>query len=161
MTTNFWIAVACTGTFVVMGIWLFRVLLRRLDSSLAAECAELNRRISELTSELERAREVTQDERARRERYFEKISEFEKERSGWQKLYYEQAIGHGNAQELMMGTIEALANQVQALGGKPRIPSVLQAVRSEYVTHHELPARAATQGKPPETVAALEAPPKV
>lgn len=111
----------------------------------AVERDELRQRVSDLTSELERAREVAQDERSKRERYFEKISDFERERSRWQKSYYEQSIGHGNAQELMMNTIEGLATQVKALGGRPKIPNVIHAVREEFIGQHELPSREATK----------------
>lgn len=105
---------------------------------LAEECATLK-------VELERAREVAADERGKRERYFVKISEFERQRTDWQERYYAQSIGHGNAQELMMATVENLARQLQSLGHRPRIPSVLHALRAEYQSQHEMPSRAALE----------------
>lgn len=105
---------------------------------LAEECASLK-------VEVERAREVAADERSKRERYFAKISEFERERTDWQERYYAQSIGHGNAQDLMMSTIENLARQLQSLGHRPKIPSVLHALRSEYQASHEMPSRAAME----------------
>lgn len=102
----------------------------------------LTRQLGDMQVELERAREVAQDERAKRERYFVKITDFETLSLKWQRLYYDQATGHGNAQQMMMDCIEALARQVQSLGGKPRIPAAIQVVRSEFMEGHETPALA-------------------
>jgi hypothetical protein len=81
-------------------------------------------------------------ERDKVSRYFAKISDFERERDGWQKLYHEQSIGHGNAQALMMGTIENLARQLHAKGVRAQIPKVLHEIREEFIGKHEMPARA-------------------
>jgi len=91
--------------------------------------------------EVERAREVAQAERDKTSRYFDQIRVFEQQRDEWQRLYFEQSAGHGGAQALMMGTIENLARELHARGGRPQIPKVLHAVRSEYEQTHELPAR--------------------
>lgn len=98
-------------------------------------------RIQELQLELERAREVAQAERDKSSRYFTKISDFERERDDWQKRYTLQSIGHGNAQSLMMQTIDGMARQLQSKGVKVKIPKVLHAVREEFLATHELPAR--------------------
>ncbi len=109
---------------------------------LAEECAFLR-------VEIERARDVADGERAKTARYFAKISDFERERTTWQTSYYEQSLGHGNAQQLMMNTIETLAKQLQAAGIQPRIPNVIFAVREEFVAQHEQPSR--------DALAAIEA----
>ncbi len=105
---------------------------------LAEECASLK-------VEVERAREVADEARAKTARYLDKISDFERERTTWQTSYFEQSVGHGNAQQLMMNTIETLAKQLQAKGVRPQIPSVIHAVRSEFEANHEMPARAALE----------------
>ncbi len=144
----------------VVSMVVYRLRGKRFDQALIAQAARLNalseqtflegtRLVAEecaaLKIEVERAREVAGTERATRERYFNQISEFERQRTQWQTSYYEQSVGHGNAQDLMMGTIEALARQLQALGQRPKIPSVLHALRSEYQATHEMPARAAME----------------
>ena len=90
-------------------------------------------------------REVAQAERDKSSRYFLKITDFENERNQWQKLYSDQSIGHGNAQNLMMHTIEQLAAQLAAKGVKFKVPKVLQAIRDEFAETHEMPARAQLQ----------------
>ena len=112
---------------------------------LAEECAGLK-------IEVERARDVAGDERARTARYFEKITDFERERTTWQTSYYEQSLGHGNAQQLMINTIETLARQLQENGVRPQIPKIIYAIREEYQTQHEMPALAAL-----EAIRAVEA----
>ena len=100
----------------------------------------LTEQMGAMQVELERAREVAQDERSKRERYFTKIADFEKIAHNWQKSYYDQSIGHGNAQQIMMDCIETLARQLQGAGIPPKIPSVIHAVRAEFMEQHQLPA---------------------
>ncbi len=80
--------------------------------------------------------------RAEKERYYLKIAEFEKQRNDWHKLYVEQSIGHGNAQNLMMDTIEQMGRVLSAKGIRFQIPRVLHEVRAEFLESHEMPARA-------------------
>lgn len=101
----------------------------------------LTEQLTAVTIEVERARAVAEEERGKTVRYFRKITDFETERTRWQKLYNEQSIGHGNAQQLMMTTIEALARQLQAKGVRVQIPKVLHALREEFASTHEMPSR--------------------
>lgn len=103
--------------------------------------------LSDVTREVERAREIASAETAKRERYFEQLAVFEKQRNEAWKNYFDQAIGHGNAQNLMMTTIERFARELQARGGRPQIPKVLYKVREEYLLSHEVPAREALNPK--------------
>lgn len=102
--------------------------------------AHLTEQMGAMQLELERARELAQDALARKERYFTKITDFEKIAHDWQKSYYEQSIGHGNAQQIMMDCIETLARQLQGAGIAPKIPSVIHAVRSEFMEQHQVPS---------------------
>ena len=89
------------------------------------------------------AAEVAREEaRAQKDRYFEKISEFEKQRNDWHRLYVEQSIGHGNAQNLMMDTIEQMGKVLSANRIRFQIPRVLHEVRAEFLEKYEMPARA-------------------
>jgi len=83
-----------------------------------------------------------EDARAQKDRYFSKIEEFEKQRDDWHQLYVDQSIGHGNAQNLMMGTIEQMGKVLSAKGIRFSIPRVLHEVRAEFMETHEMPARA-------------------
>jgi ABC-type transporter Mla subunit MlaD len=114
----------------------------------------LSEQVAALQIEVENARQLRDEADRKCARYLDKIQEFERQRTTWQKLYYDQATGHGNAQEMMMNTIETLARQLQSLGQRPKIPSVLHAVRSEYLTTHEMPARAANEAIEAAKVAA-------
>lgn len=58
------------------------------------------------------------------------------ERDKWQALYWSQGAGHGNAQALMMATIDVLARQLMGLGKKVVIPPVIQATMDEYREQH-------------------------
>jgi len=102
----------------------------------------LVQQVTELRLQLDAAREVTTQERDKTSRYFTKISEMERERDDWHQLYTGQAIGHGNAQNLMMGEIEKLARVLAAKGVKYSMPMILQEVRAEYLGDYEMPARA-------------------
>lgn len=118
----------------------------------AEECAALK-------IQVENARENAGASEAKADRYFIKISDFERQSSAWQKLYYDQTLGHGNAQEMMMSTIEALAQQLQSMNVRPRIPSILHALRSEYLSAHEMPVKAAMAAIEAAKASATPAPP--
>jgi hypothetical protein len=115
-------------------LWRLRVVFLRGTRVLAEQVASLQ-------IEVERARDVAQSERDKASRYFEKISDFEKERDEWRRLYTGQSIGHGNAQELMMKTIEDMGRVLSQKGIRFQIPKVLHAVREEFLGTYELPAR--------------------
>lgn len=98
--------------------------------------------VTELRVQLDATRELVTRERDKTSRYFTKISDMEHERDEWHQLYTGQAIGHGNAQNLMMGEIEKLARVLAAKGVKYSMPMILQEVRAEYLGKYEMPARA-------------------
>jgi len=100
------------------------------------------RHLSEQVGEL---RQQLEDERGRRERFQAKNSEISDERDGWIKLYHDQAIGHGNAQNLMMEVIDRLGAQLSSRGIKVKVPSVISLMREEFMTQHELPSRKAME----------------
>jgi hypothetical protein len=112
-----------------------------------------------LQQQLDMARASLLAEQGKSARYFHKISDFEAERDRIQQLYTEHTIGHGNAQQLMMNTIEDLARQLQARGGRPQIPKVLSVVRDEYLAKHEMPVRAAAEAIQKAQAAAPPTPP--
>lgn len=97
-----------------------------------------------LTTEMGELKLQIEEARAQKDRYFDKISEMEKQRDEWHALYTSQAIGHGNAQNLMMGEIEKLARALAVKGVRYKMPMVLQAVREEFLQTYEMPARADT-----------------
>ena len=105
----------------------------------------LTDQLGALQQQIEAARLEAQTERDKSSRYFAKCQDFEKERDEFQHLYTTQSIGHGNAQNLMMQTIERLAQQLQQKGVRAQIPKVLHVVREEFREHHEIPALALTQ----------------
>lgn len=79
--------------------------------------------------------------RARAERYQNKIAGVLQERDQWHKLWQEQSIGHGNAQNMMMGTIEEMGRLLTQHKVRYQLNPLLQTVRSEYLEQHEMPAR--------------------
>jgi hypothetical protein len=91
-----------------------------------------------------------EDARAQKDRYFEKISEFEKQRDEWHQLYVDQSIGHGNAQNLMMDTIEQMGKVLSSKGIRFKIPRVLHEVRAEFSEKYEMPARSDELAQKPE-----------
>ena len=102
----------------------------------------LSEQVADLQIGVERAREQVGQERDKTSRYVKQILAIERERDDWHNLYTGQAIGHGNAQNLMMGEIEKLARTLAAKGVKYSMPRILQDVREEYLGKYEMPARA-------------------
>jgi len=155
MNTWFWIACGLWCGYPVLwflGRKSWRSIALRATSVVVAERDEAKLALENATQEsaAERARLhaelklVISDlhtERDKVSRYFVKISAFERERDEWQRMYHEQSIGHGNAQSLMMGTIEKLSRQLQEKGVRVQIPKVLHEIREEFLGAHELPAR--------------------
>jgi DNA polymerase III delta prime subunit len=120
------------------------------------QTATMRARIA-VSAELAEAKAFAESERDKASRYFLKITDFENERTQWQRLYNQQSIGHGNAQNLMMRTIEDLTRQLQAKGVRAQVPKVLHALREEFLEAHEMPSRALAeavnraQTQPPTT----------
>lgn len=139
-----WVAAALACGYVPALLWA-RAAGRREQRQTMDALAERERMLSDhaqaLVVQVESARAVAQDERARRERYFVQIAAFETQRDEWQKLYYQQSIGHGNAQEMMISWINTLAQKLQALGVRVSLPTALQVLRQEFLTNHEMPSR--------------------
>jgi len=105
-----------------------------------ARSGKLQGDVDALRFEVEAARELATIERGKSSRYFDHMQEFERERTQWQELYWDQSIGHGSAQNLMMQTIEQLAQRLQAKGVKFKMNPILETLRQEFREHHELPA---------------------
>lgn len=164
MNSYTWVIVALCAGHVLLW-WALDRYRRWEHANLQAAFMEGTRLLAEecatLKLEVERAREIAQDERSKRERYFTQLEAFEKQRVEWQELYFAQSVGHGNAQSLMMQTIERLSRELQAKGGRPVIPKVLHALRGEFEERHELPARQAQAllKENAAAAAALQAPP--
>lgn len=76
-------------------------------------------------------------ERRRSSEYFSKIEEVLKERDEWRKLYYEQAIQHGAAQDMLLSERDVNARTLISLGKQPfvhpSIARVVAAFRDEHV----------------------------
>lgn len=98
-----------------------------------------------LSEEVLSLRAIVEDERGQKGRFQSKIAEVTEERDQWVTLYHEQSIGHGNAQTIMMETIEIQARALRARGIKVTIPSVIQQLRDDFRSQHEEPALAAAQ----------------
>lgn len=140
-----WVAAALACGYVPALFWARaagRRAARQTLDALSVRERILSEHAQTLVVEVESARAVAQDERARRERYFLQISAFETQRDEWQSLYYKQSIGHGNAQELMISWINVLAQKLQAHGVRVSLPAAIQAVRNEFMLNHEMPSRA-------------------
>ncbi len=71
--------------------------------------ALLTQHLGDLQQQLEQARETTH-------RYQLKIGDTLAERDRWVTLYYEESIGHGNAQDMMMGLINRMGAKLQQAG---------------------------------------------
>ncbi len=96
---------------------------------------------SVLGAQLGAAQVAIEEARAQKDRYFQTITEFEKQRNSWHQLYVDQSIGHGNAQNLMMDTIEQMGKVLSSKGVRFQIPRVLHEVRAEFLEKYEMPAR--------------------
>lgn len=82
------------------------------------------------------------DTERRAAEYFAKIEEVIKEREVWREWYNDQSIGHDNAQQLMMRTIDRLGAQITRLTGQPpRIEPVLHFVSEGFQAAHGEQAR--------------------
>ena len=155
-----WIlAAACV--LLVLGYWpLFRLAVRRahqlLDETslgMLRKCradaeqlvAQHKQDLEAFGAQVETARLEAQDARDHKSRYFLKIAEIEQEMTTWKNLYQEQSIGHGNAQAMMMRTIEHLGSLLKKHGVKFELPRALNAVRADFEEEHAAPAREAVK----------------
>lgn len=120
---------------------------RDLEQLKQGAMAILTDQVAALQHQIEAARLEAQAERDKSSRYLGKCQDFESERDEFYRLYTSQSIGHGNAQNLMMQTIDRLAQQLQAKGVRVQIPKVLHVVREEFREQHEMPARALVEDK--------------
>ncbi len=137
-----WICVAV----LVLGYPLFWLERRRhLKRAFERGTKHLTDQMGELQYQLETARTMFEDERGQKQRFQAKNLEIQTERDQWIKLYHDQAIGHGNAQNLMMEVIDRLGAQLTSRGIKYKVPSVLQLMREEFMQNHELPSRKALE----------------
>lgn len=148
--SRLWKATAVRATAVA------RDKLTASEQALEAAATEQTTERDRLHAELKLVINDLHGERDKVSRYFAKISDFERERTEWQRLYHEQSIGHGNAQALMMGTIERMARQLQDKGVRVQIPKVLHEIREEFLSQHEMPARSAIEEA--KNLQALQAP---
>jgi hypothetical protein len=69
------------------------------------------------------------------------------ERDNWQHLYFDQAVGHGNAQAMMMSTIDYLAGRLRGLGVEVPLPAALSQVQQEFTRQHVTPVLAQSAPK--------------
>lgn len=58
------------------------------------------------------------------------------ERDKWQHLYFDQSVAHGNAQAMMMSTIDYMAGKLRQAGIEVPIPKVLAEVQQEFISQH-------------------------
>lgn len=129
------------------GVAVGRASSEATQAAMNAELQVIRGANSELGQELKSLHLMLQDERLKSQRYFEKISGIAKERDEWLKLYTDQSIAHGNAQNMMLNTIEHLSRQLSAHGIKHKVPGIINEVRAEYVSKHESPARDLVESK--------------
>jgi hypothetical protein len=108
-------------------------LQRQIDDEHLPEIRKLRMTTAARTTEAEsRAAEAE----AKTQRYFAEIESACNQRNHWSKLYQDMSTQYGNAQDLMIRTIERLARQLQAAGIKPKVPPVIKAVRDEFFAAH-------------------------
>ncbi len=122
-------------------ILLAQAAFQQATDTIATEHESLRLRTTELNNEIAHWKEMAIEAEAARQRYFVKISEVTTERDIWIKKCTDESIGHGNAQNLMMRTIDEMGQVLRAKGLNFKMPPVLQAVREEFVQVHEAPAR--------------------
>ena len=82
------------------------------------------------------------EEKRKSGEYFGKIDETLNECEIWRSLYHRQAVGHDNAQGLMMKQIEALVFAYRKETGKmPKLQPIIEKVRVEWNEEHGAEAR--------------------
>ena len=156
-------------------LWVFAAwlavanhLLRRKNKQLSLRATEAQAVMISMQEEVENADELLKQaklsfdiEVRKKEEFSGKIAEVLAERDVWRKLYFSEAEGHSNAQNLMMGTIEFLRVKLEKLGKPVRLNQAIEDVYGENKAFHGKDARAemaaaAEAGKLIEAAAAKE-----
>lgn len=104
-----------------------------------AELVEIRARSELLLKENEQLTAHAREAEGKSETNLRVLLDMQSQRDQWQKLYMDQGAAHGNAQALMMETIERLFRTLQTHGIKCTLSPILQQVRSEFLEKHELP----------------------
>ncbi len=100
------------------------------------ESARLLTTVRALTHQLQRTTAERDDFERRAESNRLTIESVIQQRDGWCKLYDDQAIGHGNAQAIMMGVIEHQALKLRQAGIEVPLPPVIQETMGVFVQEH-------------------------
>jgi hypothetical protein len=98
--------------------------------------------VQDLTRQLERTTWEREDFARRAEEHRRSIAGILQERDTAWKLYDEQAIGHGNAQVLMMSGIAYLHQELAKRGVNIEMPSIIRETHEQYVEGHVTPVLA-------------------
>lgn len=69
------------------------------------------------------------------------------ERDSWQHLYFDQSVGHGNAQAMMMSTIDYMGSKLRQAGIEVPVPRLLAEVQQEFTRQHVTPVLAQSAPK--------------
>jgi len=105
----------------------------------------LTQQIADMQAQLEAAREQRDAADAQTHRYQLKITGVLAERDQWTSLYYEQSVGHGNAQSLLMDLVNQMGARLQRAGVKFEMPQGIATIRQEFMDKHEGPATRALE----------------
>jgi len=102
----------------------------------------------ELSQQVEIARRQRDELFRQKAEQFERIDGIVKEANGWRSHYHEQSIAHGNAQALMLETIERQAKALTALGRLTEVPPIIRTVMADFRKEHVMPAEAFLAPRP-------------
>jgi hypothetical protein len=119
--------------------WIVRLyVLRHQDHARMTEAAEA---LKELQVLVDKSAELHEKAANRSKTYYEACLGVQAERDQWKKLYYAEAMMHGNAQQLLLTELTNLRTQyVRATGGKqPRVSSLVDTLTQEYAGTHPTP----------------------
>lgn len=103
--------------------------------------AEATEALKELQVLVDKSAELHEKAALRARTYYEACLGIQAERDQWKKLYYAEAMMHGNAQQLLLTELTNLRTQyVRATGGKqPRVSSLVDTLTQEYTGAHPTP----------------------
>lgn len=101
------------------------------QSNAVEQLEALNDRTSD---ELKREREAARD-------VISRIEGIIAERDSWQRLYYEQAAAHGNAESMLWEERRRLIIQLRRAGQKPATSAQIEEVLAAFEGRHAAPAR--------------------
>jgi len=122
---------------IVATVVLWSWLGRRAQAPLLAS----QQALSEALGALEREQQLRELAEKKAAEYFDAIEGVVKERSNWSSLYQRVVLEYGNAQDLMMRTIDNLCRQLEKLGKKVEVSKAIKAVRQEFFETHERPLK--------------------